>query len=181
MTQRSIETLRASAEQIEAYIARPSKTLAFDRDLEARFRTHDVEARAQHAYWAGMIAILAYNVLTTLNALQHRILATAETRILLASLSTVTIPSVGFLAIVRNSRDPRLNELLLATGYVFVTLGAVLVNRAMTRYLSIGLASLNPALPEDAASLLRRADAALYRAKHAGRDRAEVDLRIVGA
>jgi diguanylate cyclase (GGDEF)-like protein len=45
--------------------------------------------------------------------------------------------------------------------------------------LSIGAAALNPACPEDAASLLLRADAALYRAKRNGRDRTEVDLRVV--
>jgi len=45
--------------------------------------------------------------------------------------------------------------------------------------ISIGAASLNPDCPEDAASLLLRADAALYRAKRNGRDRTEVDLRVV--
>ena len=39
----------------------------------------------------------------------------------------------------------------------------------------------DPACPEAPDALLSRADAALYRAKRAGRDRAEFDLRIVGA
>ena len=46
---------------------------------------------------------------------------------------------------------------------------------------SLGVACLNPACPEAPDALLSRADAALYRAKRAGRDRAEFDLRIVGA
>jgi len=46
--------------------------------------------------------------------------------------------------------------------------------------LSVGVATLNPDWPEDAQSLLRRADAALYRAKRNGRDRTELDLRAVG-
>jgi len=137
MTQLRTEPASALAERIEAYIARPTKTLFFDRDLEAQFRAHDVEARAQHAYWAGMIAILAFNVLTMFNVLQRQILAASETRILLASHLTVTIPCVGFVAIVRNSRDPRLNEWLLAAGYMLVTVGALLINRAMTPEMAI--------------------------------------------
>jgi len=46
---------------------------------------------------------------------------------------------------------------------------------------SLGVACLNPARPESPEALMARADAALYRAKRAGRDRAEVDLRVVGA
>ena len=46
---------------------------------------------------------------------------------------------------------------------------------------SIGAACLNPACPEAPETLLGRADAALYRAKRAGRDRAEFDLKVVGA
>ncbi len=46
---------------------------------------------------------------------------------------------------------------------------------------SLGVACLNPACPEAPDALLSRADAALYRAKRAGRDRAEFDLRVVGA
>ena len=46
---------------------------------------------------------------------------------------------------------------------------------------SIGVAALNPAYPETANELLSRADAALYRAKRGGRDRAEVDLLFGGA
>ena len=47
--------------------------------------------------------------------------------------------------------------------------------------ISLGVACLNPARPETPEALMSRADAALYRAKRAGRDRAEVDLRVVGA
>jgi diguanylate cyclase (GGDEF)-like protein len=47
--------------------------------------------------------------------------------------------------------------------------------------ISIGAACLNPACPEAPETLLSRADAALYRAKRAGRDRAEFDLKVVGA
>jgi diguanylate cyclase (GGDEF)-like protein len=46
---------------------------------------------------------------------------------------------------------------------------------------SLGAACLNPACPEAPEALLARADAALYRAKRAGRDRAEFDLKVVGA
>ena len=46
---------------------------------------------------------------------------------------------------------------------------------------SLGVACLNPACPEAPEALLSRADAAHYRAKRAGRDRAEFDLRVVGA
>jgi diguanylate cyclase (GGDEF)-like protein len=46
---------------------------------------------------------------------------------------------------------------------------------------SIGVACLNPARPETREALMARADAALYRAKRAGRDRAEVDLRLISA
>jgi len=46
---------------------------------------------------------------------------------------------------------------------------------------SLGVACLNPARPESPEALMARADAALYRAKRAGHDRAEVDLRVVGA
>lgn len=46
---------------------------------------------------------------------------------------------------------------------------------------SLGVASLNPARPETPEALMARADSALYRAKRAGRDRAEVDLKVVGA
>jgi diguanylate cyclase (GGDEF)-like protein len=45
---------------------------------------------------------------------------------------------------------------------------------------SLGVACFNPARPETTESLMGRADAALYRAKGSGRDRAEVDLRLVG-
>jgi diguanylate cyclase (GGDEF)-like protein len=44
---------------------------------------------------------------------------------------------------------------------------------------SLGAASLNPVCPEPPEALLARADAALYRAKRAGRDRAEFDLKVV--
>jgi diguanylate cyclase (GGDEF)-like protein len=47
--------------------------------------------------------------------------------------------------------------------------------------ISVGAACLNPACPEAPETLLSRADAALYRAKRAGRDRAEFDLKVVGA
>jgi diguanylate cyclase (GGDEF)-like protein len=46
--------------------------------------------------------------------------------------------------------------------------------------ISLGVAYTNPARPETPEALMARADAALYRAKRAGRDRAEVDLRVVG-
>jgi diguanylate cyclase (GGDEF)-like protein len=43
--------------------------------------------------------------------------------------------------------------------------------------ISVGVASLNPLRPEDPASLIARADAALYKAKRSGRDKIEIDLR----
>jgi diguanylate cyclase (GGDEF)-like protein len=46
---------------------------------------------------------------------------------------------------------------------------------------SIGVACLNPAYPETPEALIGRADAALYRAKRAGRDRAEIDRQLVSA
>jgi diguanylate cyclase (GGDEF)-like protein len=46
---------------------------------------------------------------------------------------------------------------------------------------SVGVACFTPARPESPEALLARADAALYRAKRAGRDRVEFDLRVVGA
>ena len=41
--------------------------------------------------------------------------------------------------------------------------------------ISIGVAGFVPGMQGDSMSLLRRADAALYRAKRAGRNRVEVD------
>ncbi len=46
---------------------------------------------------------------------------------------------------------------------------------------SIGVACLNPACPESSEALLARADAALYRAKRAGRDRAEFEPKLISA
>lgn len=132
MTQSNDRSQSDLIERIDDYLANPPSFLCFDSEVETMFHSQSIETRARHAYWAGLISLLALNLLTLANVFGHEMMAAIETRSLVITHLTSTIPALGLLHIIRRSRDSRLIDLAMASGYVLVMVGALVLNRSMT-------------------------------------------------
>jgi diguanylate cyclase (GGDEF)-like protein len=118
-------------EKIETYLAAPPKTLRFDRAIEADFRRDRAAARGWQAYYGGLIAVLAFNVLLDAEYANHEIPAESAAAMLWASHLIVTIPCLLLIYAINKRRDAKLLELMMAAGYVLVTIGSVVINLHM--------------------------------------------------
>lgn len=115
--------------KIDAYLAKPPITLFFDREIEAIFVRDRSAMRARQAYLAGLIAVLAFNVMLCVEYASGEIEPTAAVRVLVASHAIVTIPCLVFAAVLRRNASAKLRELLMALGYGLVTVGSVVLNQ----------------------------------------------------
>lgn len=118
-------------EKIETYLAAPPKTLRFDRAIEADFRRDRAAARGWQAYYGGLIAVLAFNVLLDAEYANHEIPAESAAAMLCAAHLIVTIPCLLLIYAINKRRDAKLLELMMAAGYVLVTTGSVVINLHM--------------------------------------------------
>jgi len=119
-------------DRVEAYLAGPRGKLRFSPEIEARYHAQAVETRARHAFWAGLVALMALNLLLLANVFSREIIAQVGTRAQIADHLTSTIPSLGLLFLVRRSREPWAIDLYMASGCLLVTIGALLLNHVLT-------------------------------------------------
>ncbi len=132
MTLRRSEQDDKLLQQVEKYRLGVPKTLVFDAELEASFQFDRLKARGGQAYWAGWIALLAYNVVLMANFLAGQVEPAAMMSVLFTTYGIGAAPCLVVLVMLRYNRNPRRNDPLLLSGSGFLLLVSIFVNHSMT-------------------------------------------------
>jgi len=112
-------------EKVDAELQRPTGSLRFAPDIEARFEAETGPARHRQIYLAGIVALLVFNAFL-LN--DYRIRPEVFFDALWIRLLLVTLPCFVIISIVHRGVAPWLRETLTACGVLIVTIGASLIN-----------------------------------------------------
>jgi diguanylate cyclase (GGDEF)-like protein len=119
-------------QQVEKYRLGVPKALVFEAALESAFQSDRLKTRRKQAYWAGLIALLAYNVLLMVNFLANQIDPAAMTRVLFTTCVFGTVPVLVMLVMLRRNRNPRRHDPLLVSAYGLMVVHSILINHSMT-------------------------------------------------
>ncbi len=114
--------------KIEAYLARPSRMLTFDREIETIYLRDRAAARGRQVYLAGLIAVFCFNAMVCVEYASGEFPAPAAMRVLLALHLIVNLPCVVGCWIVRRGVSAKALELFMFGGYAMGTIGAVVIN-----------------------------------------------------
>lgn len=109
------------------------RILRFERERELAFQSCRAERRASQAFWAGLAALVAYNGLLTANFLCDQIEPASAIRVIICTQTFVTAPCLALLRAVRRCPAARSQEAMQLAAYALIVLGAVLVNRSMSK------------------------------------------------
>jgi diguanylate cyclase (GGDEF)-like protein len=110
---------------VEAELQRPTGSLRFAPDIEARFEAETGPARHRQIYIAGIVALLVFNAFL-LN--DYRVRPEVFVDAVWIRLLLVTLPCFVIISIVHRGVAPQVREILTASGCLIVTIGATLIN-----------------------------------------------------